>query len=109
MINFDYKPLERKLTCSFTGRLDTIACQTLSGMIGEKLGAMTISDDKNKPITDHVEFDLQASNFISSSFIRICLQTSRQVGKGNFSIINCDPFIKKTFKIAGLDELLKVT
>jgi anti-anti-sigma regulatory factor len=30
-------------------------------------------------------------------------------GSGNFCIINCDPAIKKTFKIAGLDELLKVS
>jgi anti-anti-sigma factor len=61
------------------------------------------------PIDIKIVFNLKDINFISSSFIRICMGTAKQVPPGNFCITNCDPFIKKTFKIAGLDGLLNVS
>ena len=48
-------------------------------------------------------------NYIASSFIRICVTVAKQVPRGNLTIVNCDPFLKKTFKIAGLDEIMIVT
>jgi anti-anti-sigma factor len=63
-----------------------------------------------RAIIEHpLVFDLRDVNYISSSFIRICVNTAKQIQKGKFSIIHCDPFIKKTFKIAGLDDLLNIS
>jgi len=43
-------------------------------------------------IEEKIDFDMKDVNFISSSFIRICLITFKDCQKGNFTIINCDPF-----------------
>jgi anti-anti-sigma regulatory factor len=56
----------------------------------------------------NIVFDLGETTYISSTFIRICLQTAQKVKPGKFSITNCDPLIKKVFKIAGLNDALRV-
>ncbi|MBP6978628.1 MAG: hypothetical protein KBB71_09965 [Lentimicrobiaceae bacterium] len=53
-------------------------------------------------------FDVKDVTYIASSFIRSCIVVSRLVEEGGFNITSASPVIKKTFKIAGLDELLKV-
>ena len=55
-----------------------------------------------------ITFDMKDVTYIVSSFIRSCIVISSKVDEGNFNIINASPVMKKTFKIAGLDELLKV-
>ncbi|MGA2822001.1 MAG: STAS domain-containing protein [Bacteroidales bacterium] len=60
-------------------------------------------------LEEKINFDMKDVNFISSSFIRICLITFKQCQKENFAIINCDPFLKNFFKIARLDDLLDVS
>jgi len=109
MVTFDLNTLEKKLTCRFAGRLDTNVCLKINDEIADKMKeikdpAMDSPDDGFNII-----FDLEDVNYIASSYIRICISTAKQVEKGKFSIINSDPFIKKTFKIAGLDELLNVS
>lgn len=108
MVIFNRNTPEKKLTCTFTGRLDTNACLQIADEITNK---MTEIKD---PATDlpndyHIIFDLKEVNYISSSYIRICVNTAKKAEKGKFCIINSDPFIKKTFKIAGLDEMLNVS
>jgi anti-anti-sigma regulatory factor len=56
-----------------------------------------------------VTFDLKHVDYVASAFIRICLATAERVKHENFSIINTTPFIKKVFKVAGIDETLNVT
>jgi len=108
MVTFDLNSTEKKMTCSFTGRLDTNACLKIVDEIGDKM--KEIKGPAADNTTDHsIIFDLTEVNYIASSFIRICINTAKQAEKGKFSIINSDPFIKKTFKIAGLDELLNVS
>jgi anti-anti-sigma factor len=53
-------------------------------------------------------FDLTEVDYIASSFIRLCVNYARQSGPGGFAITNCQPFVKKTFKISGLDEILNI-
>ena len=96
---------ENILTCMFSGRLDTLVCSGLINELGE-----TIEEFIKEPYLQSVKiaFDLKDVSYISSAFIRICMNTSKQLVKGNFSIVNCDPFVKKTFKIAGLDDVLNI-
>jgi anti-anti-sigma factor len=54
-------------------------------------------------------FDLSEVDYISSSFLRLCISSAKDVKKGNFSIINTGPEIMKVFKIAGLEGLLNVS
>ena len=109
MVNFDYNSNEKHLICRFSGRLDTLICTGLSEEIQNKLQELKPGYSEQDPLEDKIDFDMQNVTFISSSFIRICLSTFKHSGKGNFAIINCDPFLKKTFKIASLDDLLGVS
>ena len=108
MIHFDYSPTARILTCSFTGRLDTTASIKLSDQLFDKIKEIKGSDDPAVLLQEKLIFDMTGVNYIASSFIRICVTAAKHAQSGNFCIVNCDPFLKKTFKIAGLDEVLSV-
>ncbi len=103
MVTFDYNAEERLFTATYSGRLDTLAVQKVSEIIQVNL---PVKDGKSE---DRIVFDLRDVDYISSSFIRICVSVAKQAGPGQFSIAHCQPFIKKTFKISGLDEILNVT
>jgi len=103
MVTFDYNAEEKTLTASFKGRLDTLAVQKLSEIIQLNI------PQKDGKAEDKIIFDLQEVDYIASSFIRICVSVAKQTGSGQFAIKHCQPFIKKTFKISGLDEILNVS
>ena len=103
MVTFNYNDNEKVLSAVFSGRLDTLAVQKLSEVIQVNLPG---KDGKSE---DKIVFDLRDVDYISSSFIRICVSVAKQAGPGQFSIAHCQPFIKKTFKISGLDDILNVT
>jgi len=92
MVTFNYNPDEKVITAIFAGRLDTLAVQKLSEIIMLNL---PLKDGKSE---DKVIFDLTGVEYISSSFIRICLNIAKQAGSGMFSIIHCQPFIKKNIQ-----------
>lgn len=91
-----------EMQIKFSGRMDTIA----SGRMEEALSA-ALDQFAGKPGWK-LEFDLEDVDYIASSFIRICVKSAKLAGAGNFSIINCQPFIKKTFKVSGLDSVLNI-
>jgi len=103
MVTFFYNPDDKVFTAIFNGRLDTLAVQKVSEVIQVNL---PLKDGKSE---EKIVFDLREVEYISSSFIRICVSVAKQAGPGMFSIIHCQPFIKKTFKISGLDEILNVS
>lgn len=87
------------LTFSFDHSLDTNVCHRIEPVILEKLNTEKYSK---------VIFDLKDVNYTASAFLRICLTVAEKVGYEKFSIINTVPFIKKVFKIAGLDQKLNL-
>jgi anti-anti-sigma factor len=103
MVTFNYSLEGKLLTATFAGRLDTLAVQKLSEIIQVNLTA------KEGTPGEKIIFDLKDVDYISSSFIRICVAVAKQAGAGRFAIKHCQPFIKKTFKISGLDEILNVS
>jgi anti-anti-sigma factor len=103
MVTFNYNNENKIFSATFVGRLDTLAVQKLSEVIQVNLPV------KEGIAGDKIVFDLRDVEYISSSFIRICVSIAKQAGPGQFSIEHCQPFIKKTFKISGLDEILNVT
>lgn len=107
MVEFIFKNPESKLVCALTGRMGTDVNELFSARLNKRI--MECKNSLTDPAELKVCFDLKNVAFIASSFIRTCITTSRQVTDGNFNIINATPVIKKTFKIAGLDELLKVS
>jgi anti-anti-sigma factor len=108
MLTINHTPEKSLLTFVFSGRMDTIESLKIGEMIAEKMAETATSGTAGEPSQITVVFDLNGVNYISSSFIRICVQTAKQTPPGKFSITGSDPFIKKTFKIAGLDEILNI-
>lgn len=109
MVKIEHNPEQNTLVCKFSGRLDTIVSGDLQKTITARLHGCRESDDETVKVREQIIFDLSEVSYIASSFIRICISTAKQALPGNFSIRKCDPFIKKTFKIAGLDEVLNIS
>lgn len=109
MFDFDFNQEEKLLTCTFKGRMDTVVCSQLLAELDSKYISLSDNEEKDAVLEFGIIFDLKEVNFISSSFIRLCVAAKKRVKDGKFSIRNSDPFIKKTFKIAGLDDILNVS
>ncbi|MCX6280400.1 MAG: STAS domain-containing protein [Bacteroidetes bacterium] len=108
MLDFDFNPEEKVLTCFFKGRLDTVLSTQLALELESKFQSLSENADKESFLDFSLVFDVKDVSFISSSFIRLCVAGNKRVKEGSFSILNSDPFIMKTFKIAGLDGILNV-
>lgn len=109
MIKFTYNQNEKMMIWTLSGRYDTFACNNLAEMILGKITAMKGTDDPSVLLDENIVFDLKDVDYISSAFFRICVSAAKQIPEGNFNIINCNPFLKKTFTVAGLDEILNVS
>jgi anti-anti-sigma factor len=85
-----------EVICFLEGRLDTIVSQNIEPEIDK-------ATDPQKTMI----FDFSAVGYISSTFLRICLKKIKELGAQKFYIRNPSPDIKKVFKIAGLEMLIK--
>lgn len=103
MLTFNHNTEEKVLTLTFTGRMDFLAAVKVNEII-----AAEPAMNNWKP-EEQIVFDLREVDYIASSFIRICVSYAKQANPGRFSIVNCQPFVKKTFKISGLDEVLNIS
>jgi len=103
MVTFDYNSTEKIITAVFAGRMDYLAVVELTPILESEPIL------KNRGAEDRIIFDIAEVDYIASSFIRTCIMYAKQAGTGRFSIINCQPFVKKTFKISGLDEVLNIS
>jgi hypothetical protein len=107
MVEFNFDKKADTLGCVLNGRMGTDINDQFTASLTGKMGECRNSLEDPEKLK--VCFDLKNVNFIASSFIRTCILVSRQVNAGNFNIINATPVIKKTFKIAGLGDLLNVS
>jgi len=92
----DYTIEGQRLHCIFKGSLDTVTAMKMENPVDIK-----IIQTKMPTV-----FDLRDVHYICSGFLRICMRAIKAVGKENFSVIHADPFVTKTFKIAGLEQFL---
>lgn len=105
------------IKCTFTENLDTLNSMTATEEFEKKMKEIRDSiaagqqsaTNSSKFGNISVIFDLNNVYYISSTFLRLCMSSARDIKKGNFSIINTDPEIMKVFKIAGLDGILNVS
>jgi anti-anti-sigma factor len=87
-----------RLVCTFPRHMDTVACEKYQAQIDEQVTRA------QTPVT----FDMNGVDYVSSSFLRICVKTAQALGEGRFELINVGPEVKKVFKIAGLDRDLTI-
>lgn len=88
-----------QLVCTLPPRLDTIACSSCQETLLKRI------EEEKAPVV----FDMSNVDYISSAFIRICLQVFKQVGGSRFRLVHVSPDVKKVFKIAGLDQHLNLS
>lgn len=82
----------------FSGKLDTTTCLQL-----EKEVLAHVRAAKGDVI-----FDLGEVNFVASIFLRLCIQSCKDVGTPRFRIANVSPAVHKVFKLSGLDTLIAI-
>jgi anti-anti-sigma factor len=87
----------KNILIEFDGRLDTAKCLKIEASVRDMVIGTSVP----------VVFDLGKVEFVSSSFLRLCIYALQQAGVHGFQIINACPSIKRVFKIAGLDAMLK--
>lgn len=105
MANFSSSISDNKITLFFKGKLDTDAVNNIVELIEMEISnEKSMTGDKLK-----VVFDIKEVSFVASAFIRTCIKAAKSVREGSFSVVNSSPMIKKTFKIAGLSEILNVS
>ena len=80
---------EPTLICVFTERLDTVNCQQIEEELFNKV------QESKVPVT----FNLRDVDYVASAFLRMCLKVAKEVGLGNFSVINVHPNVKKVWWI----------
>jgi anti-anti-sigma factor len=108
MVNIDYNTDSGKVTCQFNGKMDTLTSTMVTETVHNYLSDLREESGKEGTLNTFIVFDLKEVTFISSYFIRLCMAVAKQVSPENFTVINSNPMIKKTFKITGLDEALHV-
>jgi len=95
-MNLKTESSDNTIICLLAGRLDTIASQELEPEI-----------EALEPGEKGLVFDFSNVEYISSTFLRICLKSFKVLGSERFWITNPSPDIKKVFKIAGLEKLVR--
>jgi len=107
MLESKYDQQANALTFIFSGHMDSARCAPLAPLIEAELKKHTgTAPSADKPLK--IIFDLKDVDFISSAFIRICMVTAATLKSGNLILQNACPFIKKTIKISGLENLLTI-
>jgi anti-anti-sigma factor len=86
-----------ELVIRFKGRLDSAKCAEIETEVRRTLAMASKA----------LAFDLEEVDFVSSAFLRLCICGQQQAGSLGFRVINVAPYVKRVFKIAGLDAMLK--
>ena len=91
------EPQEKEqVVIEFEGCLDNGTCMDMEANVYDALAGT------DAPIV----FDLAKVNFVSSSFLRMCIYASRYAGDHGFQVKHAGPFIIRVFQIAGLGAML---
>ena len=87
-----------RLSCAFSGQMDTVTTGNLTPEVTARAAEAPGA----------VVFDLAEVDYVSSAFLRLCLQVGKQKGAGQLSLVHVKPQVLKVLKIAGFDKILAV-
>ena len=94
---FEFMKGTNHVLCSLSGRWDTAATAQ------HEAALLAGVRQAEKPLV----FDLTRVEFVSSSFLRICVSAAKQRGTRGFCVVNPAPFVRNVFTIAGLDSFIR--
>jgi len=92
-----YIKKEDCLICQFDGRLDSVVSEI-------------IEDDLLNHVLEascRTIFDFKNVDYVSSAFLRICVQTARITPTMKVEIINSSPEIKEVYEMTGLERIFE--
>ncbi len=90
---------DETVVIALQGRMDTIACMAAEADILNRV----------RSARGPVAFDMKAVDYVSSGFLGLCMKAVESAGADNFALIHVHPEIKKVFKIARLDHLVRIS
>ena len=90
---------DETLVIALQGRMDTIACMAAEADVLNKV----------RSARGPVVFDMKAVDYVSSTFLRICVRAAQVAGTDHFALTHVHPEIKKVFMIAKLDHLIRIS
>ncbi|MDD5629340.1 MAG: STAS domain-containing protein [Elusimicrobia bacterium] len=96
MLNF--RTEKDVLVCELDGQMDTVSSLKLEADLMSRV----------EQARQRVVFDLAKVDYISSSFIRLCLRAAKSAGPGNFSIANAPESARKLFEMVGLSDFCRL-
>lgn len=86
------------LTCALHGKLDSPACIALERDLLARIGKFP----------GGVSLDLSKVTYVTSAFLRICIQAAQLKKDKPFRIAHPVPEVRAIFAMAGLEKLLNV-
>jgi anti-anti-sigma factor len=86
------------LTCFFSGPMDSITSVQAEQETTDRI-------KKSSPVA--VRFDLIATEFVSSVFLRFCLTTYQQFGAEHFAILHPNETVQRVLDITHLREMVR--
>ena len=95
----DITEKDGELVCAFKGQLDSVLCSSVETELMEKVSSTDLP----------VVFNMADVEFVSSSFLRLVIQTAKKVGRDNLSLIDLSEKVRDVFVICGLDEQLNLS
>lgn len=98
-MEIEKKYVEKELTLSIEGRIDTITSNDLEKEISDEMGNF-----------DSLVMDFTKVDYISSAGLRLLISTQKKLKQDNipFVIKNVNDTVKEIFRMSGFDKVLKI-
>lgn len=108
MVQIDYDDEKRELHCRFGEHMDSVASIDVARCVDERLNEALQSGPGGTGKDLQVIFDLGKVEYIASAFLRICITVAKRQDIEGFTVVKCNPSVKKIFSIAGLDKVMAI-
>ncbi|OGV50491.1 MAG: hypothetical protein A2X49_14865 [Lentisphaerae bacterium GWF2_52_8] len=99
-LKLSYTHRDETLVFAFCGSMDTLCVAEIEAEVMQKV-------EHVKGVS--IVFDMSQVTYVSSAFLRLCMMALKSVGSDKFCLENVIPCVKKVIKIAGLENMLRMT
>lgn len=93
-----YRTENNVLICEFSGRFDTAASTAIENEVFDRI------QREHLPVI----FDLKDVDYISSAYLRLCIQAARAAKDNDAKAVNAAKFVEDAFSMTGLNRIMKI-
>ena len=102
MLEFSCDAASHTLTCALAGRMDSETSGQVQAGIEERLAAVP---DANARLV----LNMAQVSYMASAFLRVCITMAKRLPRERFAVVECVPLVRKTFTMAGLDQVMSIS